>query len=452
MTRKKQIFYTLSTIIVVGVAIWCKLRWRAWFDNPPEEPYIAASVPSRVLLTFGNEGALSRNISWQCDSVVHPSYIEIQTGTDTTTLCIPADGEVFASRSGKAAYYVARIEKVMPDVRYRYRAVTNGKFSPWYAFTARDVGAEGNFSFLYFGDVQDSIGGIAHQQIMKAWRAHPDVDFVSFGGDLTERPTDRYWKETFRDLDTIGQTLPVLCITGNHEYLKYPIRRLERRFSLVFSYFLDSMIGENQVFTLQVGNTRLYLLDSDREWPYLMNQRKWLSQQFAENTARWNIVMLHHPIYSIKSPSNNLTQRWSFADLINQHADLVLQGHEHAYARMTLHQNGRAVPPIYTVSHCSPKHYRFRFDKKFDRFGCGTQFYQYVALHGDTLTMKAYDAATEQLYDQVDIVKGVHDKAHILDKGKEIPEILIFHPAPGNAKDEAFAQRIRDYQKLKKMQ
>ena len=53
---------------------------------------------------------------------------------------------------------------------------------------------------------------------------------------------------------------------------------------------------------------------------------------------------------------NNLSQRTMFNPLVEEYGvDLVLQGHEHAYARMTAHgENGEAQAPVYTVSHCSP--------------------------------------------------------------------------------------------------
>ena len=63
--------------------------------------------------------------------------------------------------------------------------------------------------------------------------------------------------------------------------------------------------------------------------------------------------------------------------------------------------------------------------------------------------MNTYDAATGQLYDRVNIVKGEHDRVQIVDEGQQIPEILRFTPRPGNKKDAAFADRIRDYKRRK---
>lgn len=88
-----------------------------------------------------------------------------------------------------------------------------------------------------------------------------------------------------------------------------------------------------------------------------MDSEKWLEEQLKKSNARWKIVVLHHPLYSIKGSMNNLFQRTMFNPLVEEYGvDLVLQGHEHAYARMTAHgENGEAQAPVYTVSHCSPK-------------------------------------------------------------------------------------------------
>ena len=443
---KKWLRYGLL-LAVVALAAWVAMRWSVWFGNPEELAVEPLQAPGHVLLTFGDENELSRNVSWQCDTVLQTSWLELVCDGDTTR--IEAQGEVFESRKGKAAYYNARLRDLKPDMQYRYRAVTGGKATPWYEFRTYAPQRD-RFSFLFVGDVQDTIGGIANRLLMEAWAHHPEVEFLVCGGDLTERPANQYWAETFRTLDSIGQSMPMLNVTGNHDYFKGVIRRLERRFPLVFSYFLDSKVGDNMVYTLNYGNAQLFVLDSNREFFYLWTQRKWLEEQLEKSQAKWKILVLHHPLYSIKSNNNNLIQRWMFDDLVNQYGvDLVLQGHEHAYARMTAHyKNGAPAAPVYTVSHCSPKNYRIHFDERFDKFGISSRYYQTVTIHGDTLAMAAYDANTHALYDSLMIVVNpVKDYKWrpVVDLGKDIPENMDFTPDPGNKKDRKFAERIEEY-------
>lgn len=442
MKRKKgtkKVAWAVALVAVAALAVWVSQRWNVWFHNPEENAYVSAPQPHRVLLTFGDDDGLSsRNVSWQCDSVVKPSWLELATDSDTVR--VDAQGEVFVSRSGRAAYYMARLRQLAPDTRYGYRVVTGGQASPWYGFNT--YGTEDGFSFIYVGDVQDTIGGAANRFLREAFSRQPQSEFLVCGGDLTERPTDQHWAETFRDLDSIGQHVPLLCVTGNHDYLKGVIMRLERRFPLTLSYFLDSKTGDNMVYTMRYGPAQFFLLDSNREFFYLTTQRSWLKRQLEASTAKWKIVVLHHPLFSIKG-NNNLIQRWMFDDLIEDYGvDLVLQGHEHAYARMTR----EGATPVYTVSHCSPKNYRIQFDDRFDKFGISSRYYQTVSISADTLTLAAYEVYHHNLYDSLRIVKQ-KPRPRVEDYGHDIPEYMEFTPEPGSKKDQDFADRIADYKR-----
>ena len=89
-------------LVLIGLGVWVHDRSRAWFHNPPEAPYTASKIPSRVLLTFGNEGELSRMVSWTCgDEVDTNAALLLANSIDP--IRIKAVGEVFESRSGKAA-------------------------------------------------------------------------------------------------------------------------------------------------------------------------------------------------------------------------------------------------------------------------------------------------------------------------------------------------------------
>ena len=443
--RSKKIRRLVALLLVLVLTIWVASRWQVWFGNPEELAVEPLHVPGHVMLTFGDESELSRNVSWQCDTMLQASWLELACDGDTAN--IEAQGEVFASRKGKAAYYVARLRDLKPATQYRYRAVTGSKATPWYEFKTYATGRD-KFSFLFVGDVQDTIGGIANRLLMEAWARHPEVEFLLCGGDLTERPANQYWAETFRDLDSIGQSMPILNVTGNHDYFKGVIRRLERRFPLVFSYFLDSNVDDNMVYTLKYGDAQLFVLDSNREFFHLWTQHQWLEKQLQQSSAKWKILVLHHPLYSIKGSNNNLIQRWLFDDLVRQYGiDLVLQGHEHAYARWIggVYKNGAPAVPVYTISHCSPKNYRINFDERFDKFGISSRYYQTVSASGDTLTMATYDANTHALYDSLMIVVSPMVVHLVRDLGKDIPEYLEYTPDPNNKKDRKFAKRIQEY-------
>ena len=374
----KRLKLGIGLMIVIALGCWIASRWHTWFVEEDEEAYVASSSPAHVLLTFGDAQPLSRNVSWQADSIIRPSWLELICLSDSDTIRVEAQGEVFRSRGGQAAYYVARLRELQAGTCYAYRV----------------------------GDVQDSIGGEANRFLREALSRHPESEFLVCGGDLADGPRQNCWEEAFRDIDSVTQAMPLLVVTGNHDYRKGVIQWLERRFPLTFSYFLDSKIADNQVYTLNYGPVQFFLLDSNRELPYLLTQRDWLKRQLEQSRARWKIVVLHHPLFSIRSRSRNLIQRWVFNDLLETYGvDLVLQAHEHAYARMTAHKYGHAVTPVYTISHCSPKNYDIYENDHYDKTIASSRFYQTVRISGDTLTLAAYEVYHHSLCDSLQIIK-----------------------------------------------
>lgn len=442
---KRKLRYLIIAVILIGVNVWIVERWDAWFAIPDEGPYVPEVRPERLMLTFGNEAELSRNISWRCDTVLKESFVELSLGEQPIQQ-VKANGEIFESRAGKAAYYVCKLRELLPDTTYKYRVCSGGEYSAWYTFQTYPLNRD-RFTFLYIGDVQESDGKSVNELLSKKASVH-NPEFLVCGGDLTERPADNYWDESFKTLDSMAQVMPILTATGNHDYLKSIPRKLEKRFSLTFSYFLDSMEGENHVYSLRYGNAELFVLDSNREINYLWEQRQWLVEKLQESSAYWKILVLHHPLHSVRGKTYNLIQRWMFDDVVKEYGiDVVLQGHEHAYARMSnLNENEQKVTPVYLISHCSPKHYRIKFDNKFDRYGISSRYYQIINVLSDTLSIAAYELNSNELYDSVSILKSdVDKKGMIIDYALNIPENMSFSPRPESKKDNDYEERILEY-------
>ena len=149
MKKKQRITIGASILILLVLGFWINSRWHVWFGNPEEPAYLPLKEPGRVLLTFGNQKELSRNISWQYDSVVaSSSFVELADTLEKDTVRIEAQGEVFQSRSGKAAYYTARLRSLKPATYYSYRVSNDGKFSPWYSFRTYNQTIRNEYSFI----------------------------------------------------------------------------------------------------------------------------------------------------------------------------------------------------------------------------------------------------------------------------------------------------------------
>ena len=111
----KRLKVGIGLVIVIVVGCWVASRWHTWFVEEDEEAYVVSSSPVHVLLTFGDAQPLSRNVSWQADSVLRPSWLELVCLADGDTIRVEAQGEVFRSRGGQAAYYVARLRDLQAE-------------------------------------------------------------------------------------------------------------------------------------------------------------------------------------------------------------------------------------------------------------------------------------------------------------------------------------------------
>ncbi|GHV62962.1 purple acid phosphatase [Bacteroidia bacterium] len=401
----------ITALVVLTLVLFCRKRWGGWFGNPVEPAYTSLSVPGRIQLTFGNSGEFSRNISWQCGDTLAPSKVVIVKVGSLDTLHIAATGKVLRSTGGTTVSYHAQLKSLEQGI-YRYRVQTGRRQSPEWQFVVRDPHTD--FSFIYIGDIQDTLHSFTKPFFANIFARHPQAHFWLLGGDVIERPHDQYWNEYFTSMDSITQTTPFIAAPGNHEYLKGVPSILEERFLHVFSYFLENSArsgantSTNGVFALRYGNTAIITLDSNKDfWTYL-SQRAWLKEALKRaETARWKIVVLHHPLYSIHGKMTNLMVRALFGSLLKENGvDLVLQGHEHGYARAFSKADDESpTTPVYMISNASPKDYMLYFNDKYNRYGNGMRFEQHIRVQQDTLDIKTFTEYNE-LYDEIRIIKG----------------------------------------------
>jgi 3',5'-cyclic AMP phosphodiesterase CpdA len=149
-------------------------------------------------------------------------------------------------------------------------------------------------------------------------------------------------------------------------------------------------------------------------------QVEWLDQRLEENPGGWSIVTFHHPMFSSGKNRDNPAMRDLWKPVLDKHkVDLVLQGHDHTYARghipvsMRANRNSRNVQTMYINSVSGPKMYEFMetgWDVYapegvvLDRSAENSQFFQVVSIDGSKLTYKAF-TANGLLYDAFQLIK-----------------------------------------------
>lgn len=155
----------------------------------------------------------------------------------------------------------------------------------------------------------------------------------------------------------------------------------------------------------------------------LVNQTAWLESTLEDarqdDGIRWIVATFHHPMFSSGEGRNNEWLRKAWKPIFDEYnVDLVMQGHDHTYARgraSNLSQGVNARSPVggtvYVNSVSGAKMYEIKpnrwddFDSvEMKRGGENTQLYQVVHVKRDTMTYRSY-TATGTLYDAFDLVK-----------------------------------------------
>ncbi len=246
-------------------------------------------------------------------------------------------------------------------------------------------------------------------------------DLVNSGHSSSE------WGEWFTAGGWIHSMVPSLPVPGNHEYKGYTKaesqagdRHLSVHWRPQFTLPENGVAGlEETSYYVDYQGARIIGLDSNRR---IEEQAAWLERVLADNPNRWTVVTFHHPVFSSAQGRDNPEVRRYWKPILEKHrVDLVLQGHDHTYARgrtyaseqnvaQGVNARNRHTGTVYVISVSGGKMYELdqdwmsRYEVIMDRTAEDMQLYQVVRVAGDTLRYQAF-TATGQLYDAFDLVK-----------------------------------------------
>ena len=264
-------------------------------------------------------------------------------------------------------------------------------------------------SFLLLGDIHNSL---TNDQMLTLSHRHSDIQFWAQMGDWMERPYMYYEQMMYQSLLGIRlDSLPIVAIPGNHEYLKGVVKTLPERWKTIFpnpqngpkrflgtSYFVD------------FPNVRLITLDTDglhRMSDYTQTVF-WLKKTLRDAGDKFTLVMMHHPVYSTAKGRCNPFILLAFHGAMRE-ADVVFSGHDHNYARRTVQYKARfwkkEEPTTFIMTNASNKVYPIKKKDKFDSSFSGEPVYEYVQIIPDTLYIRTFKLNSGELVDEIRICK-----------------------------------------------
>ncbi|MBO5961278.1 MAG: metallophosphoesterase [Paludibacteraceae bacterium] len=421
MKIKKIIIGTVMFVLLGVMASVCAVRWRAWFGNPPEAPYQVPAVPDRVMLSMSPSHSQAwRRVSWRCDTIAREASVEVIDCLMNDTVFYVAKGTSVSSRSGQQMYY--QVDFPVEEGRFLYRVHNDSLCSSYYAF---EVDNDGEWTVLLFGDLQDEVAHPFATMLQEAIKLHPEVDMCAFTGDIVERPTDEYWNIWFASVAPIVGKVPIVACPGNHEHVKAWKRTLDQRFVATFG---ESVVeGSHGNAHYEWDNMTWSSLNTDVSFHIdeLFRQKQtMLREGWIHRNGKWNVLMMHHPFFPAAIERHTYIIREVFEPMVKEMGvHLVLNGHDHVYARRVDKKNNLPVVPIYMVCNSSEKHYLANCDTGFDRIACGHRMYSLLRVTKDTLHILTYLADTHVLYDEV-LCRRAGDTILVEDNKPQLEELL----------------------------
>lgn len=424
-------FIGVFIFLLVAFCVVLCLRYQAWLGNIPENPYVVPKSIDRITLTPGEDFMRERTISWRHDTLRHDSKVEYfrvdSFETDARLISSPVFDEDIVSRAGHAYYYHVHLNGLKEGAEYKFRIVAEDDSSEWKHFSMPST--KDTIRFLYMGDVQDELGFVSDSLLNRLREREIQYDFLAFGGDQIERPMDKYWAIWYNSIQEWEGRVPIIAVTGNHEYLKGLINRLDPRWKAQHNYPENGPKGfKGKSYYIDFPLMRMIIMDSNViHWPYAVIQHySWLKKTLKETTQPWKVVMFHHSVFPVREGRMHPFMRYLFLPLLKEYkTDLVLQGHDHAYSRITTKVKGDTITPVFVISNTSPKFYRNGFDPVHDRLGSGISLYQKIQITQNKLTYQSlfFDG---EIYDDLIIEQTSEGKKRVIDNARDWEEIFRY--------------------------
>ncbi|MFC4728087.1 metallophosphoesterase [Coralloluteibacterium thermophilus] len=381
--------------------------------------YAPSAFPERVVASPGEDAARELGIAWRTGTTVSAPVVEIAVAGDSPDMgdrrSVSARTVAVDSESGAAHHHLARIDGLEPDTLYAYRVQGDGTWSAWSHYRTAG-GGEAPLTLLYFGDSQNKNLSLTTRVMREAQRHAPDARLVLHAGDLVsggDGQDDTEWGEWF---DALGPLAPMLAnapAPGNHEYFEefedtpQERRVLGRHWPATFALPRNGAPGaEETTYWFDYQGVRVAVIDgtSALDLGTAEAQAAWLDGVLADNPQPWSIVLMHQPIYAPRAGRNNVALREHVAPVIERHrVDLVLQGHDHVYARRP-GEDAAAATPVYVVSVAGAKQYRLSdlAEGTMHPIAEDTQLFQVIRIADGRLRYEAR-TATGRLYDAFEL-------------------------------------------------
>jgi len=394
--------------------------------------YTKEKTPQRIVINLTESPSESMAVTWRTIGEIENPEVQIAEATnwiefeENIKLIKPKSRKFVTDQNFEVYQHSATMDGLKANTLYTYRVGGDSEWSEWNQFkTAQDTVAP--FKFIFLGDPQDKIKEHCSRVFRKAFKTAPDAAFWLIPGDLTSEPADIQYDEFFYAGGFIFGSTPSIFTADNHDndFLKKDgvivqnSQGRKQRSGLPSTMFLEHFtlpengpVGYGETsYHIDYQGVRFIVINVFNT-KKLQEQVAWVEGLLANNPNSWTIVSFHKPFYSAGRDRDDQGTRNIFLPIFDKYnVDLVLTGHDHAYARSHKLKNGVRVAEnekgtVYVVSVSGPKMYSVNtsYDHIMAKTGGNVQLFQVVSIDEGELCYKSY-TVTGSLYDSFSLSK-----------------------------------------------
>ena len=341
----------IDDITVDGRRVWLSDgKYAIPNENQPEKIVIEAddieiskgeTKISSVLLSLYDSGTNSYSVTWHTgeknNSDVLLECLNDSEKREITPYCDEGNDDYV----NRAVFYELKY-----GCEYKY-TILNSDGSENYSATFSTKEENPNeITFMHISDTQDEeYNGEVWKQLMDYMYSSGDSpDFILHTGDMVQYGGDeKLWQQMLGNVENYVSSVPTILTSGNHSYWSDYTNGAS---SIEYNHTtvnLPEQDTENGIYySFDYGDVHFTVLssgDSSRTGVG-SKQRKWLENDLASTDKKWKIVAIHNPLYSpgkygSSSDRNQvaLSLQKKLGSIFNEYnVDLVLEGHDHAFA------------------------------------------------------------------------------------------------------------------------
>lgn len=219
---------------------------------------------------------------------------------------------------------------------------------------------------------------------------------------------DSHWHDSFENVyyhDSLQ--IPWYLSLGNHDYggsiraqIDYSL--ISNRWNFPSHYYTFSHYLEQEEVLFIVTDTTPFIPDCySEDKPEIFAQDKhrqlaWLENELTRSSAKWKVVVGHHPIYSSSPFHGNADELIdAFVPLFKQHqVDLYLSGHEHDL------QLQKPLGNTYYLVSGAGSEIRETGSYDITRFSASCNGFARISLSDDLLAIRFIDSQGENIFQE----------------------------------------------------